>query len=412
MEATISMPVREFICMRSPHDHTEDQTFKYRFYVNLQDVSPALLNWMTTNPRDQDLNSNVAKAIAASMREDHRQFHLRNRGILFSAKELYFMPDKASKMGTCGTVDIVFDEHGLHGNIDGGHTLRLILQAQKEAIDLPEQFVEFEVITGLKAVTELAEARNTSVALDVRTMESMKGSYDVLKEVFGNVEIGGDRFFDRVELRMNQMLEEKNSIDVRNLISILLMFNTHLFPNEDNLHLINSHPLQMYGGKEVALKKYLELGDGDSDARNHMIRQMSPVFVDIIKLWDTIERELPMINERKYKTLRFATAKKTPLSTFSNTPLPYSVPQSIVFPIIAAFRSLIRSSVTCGEYYWTADPFEVWASAKKSIANSLFSELKTFKNSPTAIVKNKNYWNCLYLHVAVEEARMTVENKK
>ena len=202
---------------------------------------------MTTNPREQNLNSQVAKAIAASMREDHKEFHLRNRGILFSAKEIQYSPTPG-KEGS-GTILMVLEDHALHGNIDGGHTLRLILKAQEEGASLPEQFVEFEVITGMSSATAIAEARNTSVALDMKTLEEMKGSYEVLKEVFGDVEIHGDRFFDRVELKMNQMLDEKNSIDVRNLISILLMFNKSLFSTEDDLSLMDSHPIQMYGGK-------------------------------------------------------------------------------------------------------------------------------------------------------------------
>lgn len=399
------MPVKGFVKMKGPR---EEGPGKYRFYVDIRHVSPSLLDWMSTNPREQNLGSQVAKAIAASMREGHGQFHLRNRGILLSANDVSF--DGADG---AGTVNISFEKHGLHGNIDGGHTLRLILQAQEDGAVLPEQYVEFEVITGLESVTELAEARNTSVALDIRTMEEMKGSYDVLKEVFSGVEISGDRFFDRVELKMNQMLEEKNSIDVRNLISILLMFNQDLFPNDDESAAVSTtvHPIQMYGGKETALKKYLELGGGDPVSRDLQLRRMAPVFVDIVRLWDLVERELPLIDERKYKALRFAKAKKAPVSLFSNAPLPYSIPQSIVFPVVAAFRALIRKDAD-GNYSWAIDPFRVWEDTKKSMAATVLNELKTFKGNPTVIVKNKTFWSNLYLDVQCDAARIFVEKMR
>lgn len=401
MNTVIKMPAKGFVKMEGPYSD-KGAPVKYRFYVDLRKVSPSLLAWMSTNPREQNLGSQVAKTIAASMREDHRQFHLRNRGILLSAKSANFVPRSDDE----GTVQIFFEDHGLHGNIDGGHTLRLILKALEDGVELPEQYVEFEVITGLETAADVAEARNTSVALDIRTMEEMKGSYDVLKEVFGDVEIHGDRFFDRVELKMNQQLEEKNAIDIRSLISILLMFNHDLFSTKDDLSLLESHPIQMYGGKEAALKKYLALGNGEPGARDSILRKMSPVFVDIVKLWDTIERELPLVNERKYKALRFASSRKAPLAMFSNAPLPYHVPQSILFPVVSAFRSLIRENED-GEYFWAADPIEIWQDVKQSMVNTVFMELKAFKGNPTNIVKNKTFWNSLYMDAQIAEMRMT-----
>ena len=412
MSITIQMPVKGFAQMNGPFATAEHPT-KFRFYVNLKDVSPDFLGWMSTNPREQNLGSQVAKAIAASMREDHKEFHLRNRGVLFSAKDLRYIPTEGET--GAGTIQMTMDDHIIHGNIDGGHTLRLILKAQEEGATLPEQYVEFEVITGLTSAAAIAEARNTSVALDMKTMEEMKGSYDVLKEVFSGVEIHGDRFFDRVELKMNQMLEEKNSIDVRTLISILLMFNLKLFSNQDNLSLMDSHPIQMYGGKEAALKKYLALGHGEPSIRNNILRNMSPVFVDIIKLWDTIERELPLVYERKYKSMRFADTRKAPVTMFSNALVQYNVPQSIMFPVVGAFRSLIREkpgNAYCGEYYWAADPFEIWNACKESMANTVLYELKAFKNNPNVIVKNITFWNALFMDVAVEQKRQEVEAMK
>ena len=396
---TISMPVKGYVKMNGPYaDPTSPQ--KVRFYCNTKDVPAELLEWMSTNPREQNLGSSVAKTIAASLREDHKEFHLRNRGLLLSALDVVFTGDSA--LGD-GTVSIVFEDHGLHGDIDGGHTLRIILAAQDDP-DLPEQYVEFEVITGLATAVDIAEARNTSVALDIRTMEEMKGSYAVLKETFEGVEINGDLFFDRVELKMNQQLEESNHIDIRMVISILLMFNQDLYPVSTDTITLTAHPKQMYGGKEAALKKYLELGDGDTAVRDAMLRKMSPVFVDIIKLWDIVERELPMVKERQYKSLRLATQKKTPRSTFSNIELPYTIPQSIVFPVIAAFRSLIAVDEN-GKYGWRMDPFSLWEATKTSLTNTVLDELKSFKGNPNVIVKNNNLWSNLYGTILLEESR-------
>lgn len=386
----ISMPVKGYTKMPNPHGDNGPQ--KVRFYTALRDVPEALTEWMSTNPREQNLSSSVAKAISESIHRDSRDFHLKNRGILLSAKEVNYTPSEHDNL--TGTIDIVFEDPMLHGNVDGGHTLRLILASHGEE-NLPEQYVEFEVIVGLSNLLPIAEARNTSVAVDVRTMEEMKGSFNVLKSIFSDVEIQGDRFFNRVELKMNQQLEEQNHIDIRMLISVLMMFNQELFPVPQNPAEKDNSPVQMYGNKEAALEKYLSLGGGSSDKRDEVIRNMSPIMIDILNLWNTIERELPQVDVKKYSRLPFVEKSKSPRGIFSNAPLEYAVPQSIMFPFVAAFRPLIQIN-NAGLYGWADSPFEAWKASKKSMSSSLFDTLRGFKNNPTVPAKKATFWYQYY----------------
>lgn len=351
---TVTIKVKNYVEMLNPYsNNTAPQ--KIRFCARLSDVPELIIDWMTTNPREQNLTSSVAKAIAASIEQDSMDFHLKNRGILLSVKTAKFIPDQPNSKN--GEVSLYFEDSSIHGNIDGGHTFRLILASHNKK-DLPEQYVEFEVLVGLDDILPIAEARNTSVALDIRSMEEMKGSFDILKSIYSNTEINGDKFFDRVEMKMNQQLEEANHIDIRTLISIILMFNQELYPNPAiGIGDIKDYPIQIYGNKEAALKKYLSLGNGDTEKRNESIAQMTPILEDIVKLWDTIERELPLVYERKYKQLSFTQRARNPVSLFSNTPIKYAVPQAIMFPIIAAFRTLVTIDEN-GNYKWEDNPFE------------------------------------------------------
>lgn len=396
----VTMPVKGFTRMPSPYAG-EKGPDKVRFFVRIGDVPAAIEDWMATNPREQNLNSSVSKAIAASIRDDSRDFHLKNRGVLLSVQEAEFVPspDAAGE----GSVTLTFDKPELHGNVDGGHTLRLILAAQEEG-KTPEQYVEFEVLVGVKDLLPIAEARNTSVALDMRTMEEMKGSFDVLKGILGDVTIQGDRFFDRVELKMNQQLEEKNHIDIRMLISVLLMFNQDLFPLPKGAAGDENSPTQMYGNKEAALTKYLALGGGDPEKRNEAIRKMAPILPDILKLWDTIERELPEVKEKKYCRLPFVERAKSPVSTFSNTPLKYIVPQSIMFPFVAAFRALVTVDDD-GVYGWVESPFDAWDDTKQQMVASLLDTLKWFRNNPTQQGRKSLYWYQYYQFIALYKYR-------
>jgi len=375
-----------------PNPYGDAGPQKVRFYTKLSDVPDSLTDWMSTNPREQNLYSPVAKAISNSIKQDSKDFHLKNRGILLSAKEVDFVPSKQD--ASSGVVNILFEDPVLHGNVDGGHTLRLILASHGED-NLPEQYVEFEVIVHLSNLLPIAEARNTSVALDVRSMEEMKGSFDVLKSILSDIEIHGDKFFDRVELKMNQQLEEQNHIDIRLLISVLLMFNQDLFPASNSPGIEENPPVQMYGNREAALAKYLSLGNGNFEKRNEAIQRMAPIMADILNLWDTIERELPLVNPRKYSQLPFADRTKSPRSLFSNTPLKYSVPHSIMFPFLAAFRALVQVDEN-GSYSWTESPFEAWKATKESMSTSLFYILKDFRNNPATPGRKGTYWRQYY----------------
>lgn len=383
----ITVPAKCYTEMKSPFDN-DNRLCKARFFVRLSDVPHALTNWMSTNPREQKLTSPVAKAIAASIGEDSRDFHIKNRGILLAAKTIHFTPSK--KTDGEGIVTITFDHENLHGNVDGGHTLRLILESQANK-NLPEQYVEFEVLVGIENIIPVAEARNTSVALDMKSMEEMRGSFDILKEVYGDMEINGDQFFRRVELKMNQQLEIANHIDIRTLISIILMFNQNLFPTQGQQNILEE-PTQMYGSPEKALNKYLELGDGDSSKRNAEIRKMFPILKDIVVLWDTIERELPLINAKKYGRLPFAQKRKEPRAMFSNTPMEYTVPQAIIFPIAAAFRFLVDVDES-GLYSWAQNPITSWEKLKNFLFTTFLNSMETARNNPNTYARKKPYWS-------------------
>lgn len=331
----INIPVKCYTETPCPYPGTYGP-YKARFLVALKDVPVALTGWMSTNPREQNLTSAVAKAISASILEDSRNFHMKNRGILLSAKTIEFTPIAGKT--TDGQVSIVFVDPSIHGNVDGGHTLRMILAAQNEAA-LPEQYVEFEVMIGLDDLVSVAEARNASVALDIRSIEELKGSFNVWKFLLGDVEIDGNRFFDRVELKMNQRLEERNHIDIRTLISIMLVFNEDVFPNPEGILGLDEMPVQIYGNPEATLKKFLMLGGGDPQKRDASILKMSPIVKDIVILWDTIEKELPLVKKKQYSQYKFATRLKEPKAMFSNAPIAYAVPQSIIFPVVAGYLS-------------------------------------------------------------------------
>ena len=64
--ATFTFPVKSFKRFDDPFKNGTSKT-KYRFYVEVRDVPKELLEWMNTNPREQNLNTDVSKEIRQSL---------------------------------------------------------------------------------------------------------------------------------------------------------------------------------------------------------------------------------------------------------------------------------------------------------------------------------------------------------
>lgn len=76
---------------------------------------------MKTNPREQNLSIKVSKTICESINIRDKTFPIKRRGIVLSAKSVSY-DQKAEKL------TIVIDDEEAHGNIDGGHSYKRILE--------------------------------------------------------------------------------------------------------------------------------------------------------------------------------------------------------------------------------------------------------------------------------------------
>ena len=136
----------------------------YAAMCDVKNVPEELLNWMETNPRKQNIRSGVAKKIQMSLIEG-RDFHLLNRGLLLSAQDVAYS-------NYDNTLKLVFSNPEYHGDVDGGHTLRVILD-NREELDYGQQYVKLEILTGVEGIFEdLAAARNTSTRSRIKPSQT------------------------------------------------------------------------------------------------------------------------------------------------------------------------------------------------------------------------------------------------
>ena len=261
-----TMKVRENTFRKLEDPFENGAAKKYVFYVKVDDVAEGIP--MATNPRDQKLTSGVATAIKESLLSNDGYFHLKNRGIVLSAESVHY--NNKEKIAT-----IIFSDELSHGNIDGGHTYKIVCEHKGENL---EQYVQFEVMTGVEDIIEnLAEARNTSVQVDAKSMAELAEKFDPIKEG-----LEGMPFFKRIAFKQNQISvddetgKKNKMIDAREIVAIISMFNISLY---DALH----HPTQAYSSKAKMLDMYLK--------NPEEYREYVNIMPDIFDLYDAVEME-------------------------------------------------------------------------------------------------------------------------
>ena len=267
--AKFTMRAKEFKKMADPVNRESGHT-KYVCYIQASSIPVELADWMKTNPRDQKMTTDVAKTIQKSLSENS-DFHELNRGVVLSAESVEY-DNKLERV----TMELVNGD--IHGNIDGGHTLKAIFSAQEEKNLPDDRYVFMEIFVGLSTPVELAAARNTSVQVDLKSREELNKSFEILKEA-----MSGLVFEKRIAYKMNQHYgEDFKPIDVREIITILNMFNQNLYPvMSEGGTAGESQPVQSYTGKEYSLKRFLDQG---KDTREQVIQKMGKIIPDIFTL--------------------------------------------------------------------------------------------------------------------------------
>lgn len=359
---------------------------KYIFYAKTCDVPEGIP--MATNPRDQKLNSTVADAIERSLLSNDGQFHLKNRGIILSAKRVRY--DNRLQ-----EVTIEFDDVSCHGNIDGGHTYKIILEHKDKDLD---QYVQFEIMTGVETmIADLAEARNTSVAVDAKSMAELKEKFDPIKEG-----LEGMPFFDRISFKQNQITRDNDTnkalkmIDVRDIVSIICMFNIDKYGSTE-------HPTKAYSSKQAMLNEYLE--------NPEHYRKFVNVVPDMFDLYDAIETEFAVAyneNGRMYGRKPYSAYKEgNPVgkSKFVQSDIYYKIPDGLIYPILASFRALLEYDTASGKYKWMdgKDPISVWNKNKVSLTRSVMDLASSLGDKPTVFGKDVSLWNYTYMVLSTSE---------
>lgn len=384
MKITMLCKENSFRKLDDPFDN--GKSTKYMFLVKVDEVAEGIP--MATNPREQSLKSSVATAIKDSLLSNDGYFHLKNRGIVLSAAAVNYNNKN-------NEVTIHFTNTAEHGNIDGGHTYKIICEYKDEHLN---QYVQFEVMTGVEEIIEqLAEARNTSVQVDAKSMAELAKKFEPIKEG-----LEGMPFFSRIAFKQNQMSQDivtgKNArmIDAREIVAILEMFDVERY-NSSN------HPTQAYSSKAKMLDYYLE------DPEH--FRKFINVMPDIFDLYDAVEQDFAdayNANGGKYGRKKYSGYKNDEYiskTKFCQKDIKYKIPDGIMYPVVAAFRSLLIFNDDTKKYEWknNINPISVWDDVKVELANKVMTFAYSIGDNPNAVGKESTTWDIAYMTILLKQ---------
>lgn len=385
---TMTFKVQSFRRIPNPHLKTADGERSAEMYVAVCDVKDIPDDIpMETNPREQKMTTGVAKKIKASLLDTaEADFFLLNRGILLSAKSVAYNNYSSE-------VTIVFENPDVHGNVDGGHTYRTILENRKE-LDYGKQFVKLEILTGIEGIFQsLAAARNTSVQVQDKSIAELENRFDILKNTLSNEPYmhSGRVFFKE---------NDTGDIDVTDLLALLNLFNIDRYSG------MASFPIASYSFKKKCIDYYIEDHKKYGSSQENPYVKMHDIMPDIFRLYDAIEVNIGRYYMLKNPGGRYGATKGVQKpkdgqefrSKFFQNRMDYASPNGFIYPILGAFRALVESQDS--RYCWKADPFDILEKVGPDLVESTVSMSRSLGNNPQSVGKEANIWKTLYMTVA------------
>lgn len=358
----------------------------YTAICDVKDLPEELLNWMETNPRKQNIRGGVAKKIKASLLEG-KDFHLLNRGLLLSAQDVTYN-------NYDNTMKLVFSDSEVHGDVDGGHTLRVILD-NREDLEYGAQYVKLEILTGIEGIFEdLAAARNTSTQVQDKSIANLRDYFDLIKNAIFN-----EAFKDRVYFMEN----DDGDIDVGDILAILNLFNIDAYPG------MESFPVVSFSSRKKCIDSYINLYEKYGDTPENPYVKMKPIMVEIFKLYDYLESKMYDYYRAKNPSGKYGAvsgvitpkdARKQLKTKFYCDVISHGSPNGFLFPVLGALRALLKEEN--GRYVWTKDPFQILDRVGPDLVCTTIERSRTLGNDPVKVGKDTGNWQTLYMRVMFE----------
>lgn len=374
---------------------------KHYFLVQAKHVPSGIRT--DANARDPEgLNRRVYREVHESlMGRDATpgSFDLMNKGIVCLADGVRRIDDHNYEIA-------IRDGQGI---VDGGHTYKIICDAQNDPSIPDEQYVEIQVRTGVddKLITDISRGLNTGMQVKDHSIANLAGKFDWIKE-----ELSDESYCNRIAWKES----DSGDYDVRDLICVLEAMNIFDFPNESSVH-----PIAAYEKWSVPTKKFADDYDAnESNLDKSKYYRLRPILKEALTLFDQIRRDfrdvyntaelgnagaLDIMEEARGK------AKAFDFPFAGLEPSPYRLTKGALYPIFAAFRNALHVDGD-GFVRWSGGFHSVrglWTSVAPELAKQTKQAIKDYGHKPDAIGKNRGHWTNMHQTVELHILRQRMK---
>jgi len=387
VSTSVTFPVVTFKKIESPHEETEGKD--YIMVLNIKNLPEVLEEWRDVNVRDSKLTSGVAKKIRETLIDDPESFFFKNRGITL-------LVDKVKYDNKTNMVEILMVDKKINGLLDGGHTYSVIKEflngLSEEELREVNAHVKVEILEGIsdyETAVAIVEARNTSTQVKEQSIQELLKQYEEIKKTLASKNFAG-----RIAYKEYELLEDgtKKDIDIKEILSYLICFDAEKFGDEE-------HPIIAYSTKTAVLNHFKD--------QHKRLQKYIPLLPKILELRDEIYLELPEAYNNsggKFGALTGVIAVSNRRMGCVNLPFTgkeslYRIPKGFIYPVLAAFRSLVEYKKNPCE--WKADPIQFFQELKVQLSSRVCDQAKELRN-PNKLGKDKATWGRCYDLVRLE----------
>jgi hypothetical protein len=377
--------------MPDPVFQTNPTIIHHTFWVPAHTLADGLS--YGPNARKPNTRKHVYKKVDESlMNVDclENTFHLKNLGIVINANTVTKLDEHKY------IVDLKDPE--VHGVLNGGHTLDLIVKRIKDGTIPHEQYVKVEVRTGVpdEWLAEIAGGLNTALQVEDMSLDDLKGAFEWMKE-----DLKDEPYFGTIAWSEN----DKGEYDARDLASLLACFHIGYFPNDEAVH-----PVEAYEKKSKVLDLFREdfdLNDGEE------FKKLRPIMKDIFILHDTVQNGFAAVHVEsggKARALKIMDKKdedgKGYFSfVFSGEKAKARLQSGALYPMLAAFRWMVEEDKS-GNYCWRGgfgNVLKRWKDTGPELVRRTYERSKELGGNSNAIGKSRTHWDTLHQTVAFRD---------
>ncbi len=360
---------------------------------------------MDPDPRVPKAHGPIITRISRSLESNDGRFHLLNRGVTISAREVEFDSRRNSLK-----LNIPDSETEVYGIIDGGHTYRAItdvvesLKPPKSSGSpsdedegspvLENQYVHLEVLVNIENdLADIAEARNFSVSLKAWTLAGYRDKFEWFLDALG------PDFRKYIKVSEN----DQEPIGILDLIQVMCAVNPTLFPD-------GVAAVEAYKNAGKCLEYFIEKDD------RYGFRKLKPLCRDIVRLYDHIRfnwkqaynapddagkhgrlGSRSVMHQRKRNRAAMATyyfldPKNGPVKG-ENLP----VEKGFAIPTVASLRALLEERD--GKFKWYTSPFEFFDMHGSRLVKTVMAANDAIGDNPHAVGRDGQVYTALYSEV-------------